>query len=893
MGALKFLFLFAVSSVGLAVVFGQGNQALMFNSPCWEKPCHTFATCKVFNRTEAICVCPKNCTISRNPVCGTNWKTYDNLCSLMAESCAMNDWNSLRYNGPCNLGDCRNSIFQNMNCPWFSGCRLHYGFPRCVCPPEECSMKYEPLCATDGRTYRNLCHMRKAGCQKRKLLRVRNAGHCKPDPCKTHSCCCGAVCRVNETNYASCSCDFTCSQQSNPVCGSDGKTFNSPCDLRLAACREQNMKLTQVSNGPCNGPGTTSSPGTQSASPCAHQICSFHATCIVEGGLAKCVCPVCSVTRTPVCGSNGMTYDNECLLKRASCVSMVTITKLRDGSCGSTVEPTKVANNPCKMGQCAHYGTCVVFRGVPTCICPDLCPQIVSPVCGSDGVTYENDCAMRRASCKSEKPITVLRRGPCDVKPTVEPVKPTMDPCFDQTCTYHAECIVDQGLPMCACPSNCPNTSSPVCGSDGVTYENECAMKSTSCNKQLTINIASRGRCPSKCDTTKCCCGSVCRMRNNTATCLCDFMCSPQYDPVCGNDGKTYGNQCELRLTACEEKNPNLRLASRGLCPTVAPTSNPCASGMCAYHATCQVVQGQARCVCPELCPSVFSPKCGSDGRTYQNDCSMKRESCIQQVTISVAKNGPCGTTPTQGGPCAFKICQHFSSCEVVQGVAKCVCPDLCPEDLLEVCGSDGKTYENECALERTSCLAGRMIDIIRIGVCLRTLPQVAQVTTPRVQPTVKPTANNLCSSGRCAYYAICEVYQGQPRCSCPSPCTGPKTPVCGSDGRTYDSECDLKRSSCTSQTKITVVKPGFCEPIGRCPTPKQCNKECVPEICALSGQICCCQGCAKACTTVVWSRGRYVCPEDPLGCRNDSDCHGGLICCYTGCTKQCTAPRQ
>ena len=55
-------------------------------------------------------------------------------------------------------------------------------------------------------------------------------------------------------------------------------------------------------------------------------------------------------------------------------------------------------------------------------------------------------------------------------------------------------------------------------------------------------------------------------MRNNTATCLCDFMCSAQYDPVCGNDGRTYGNECELRLTACEEKNPNLRLASRGLC---------------------------------------------------------------------------------------------------------------------------------------------------------------------------------------------------------------------------------------------------------------------------------------------------------------------------------------
>ena len=63
---------------------------------------------------------------------------------------------------------------------------------------------------------------------------------------------------------------------------------------------------------------------------------------------------------------------------------------------------------------------------------------------------------------------------------------------------------------------------------------------------------------------------------------------------------------------------------------------------MCAYHAKCQVIQGQPRCVCPDLCPTIFTPKCGSDGKTYQNECSLKRASCDQQVDISVAKNGPC-----------------------------------------------------------------------------------------------------------------------------------------------------------------------------------------------------------------------------------------------------------
>ncbi|CAB4028790.1 agrin-like isoform X1, partial [Paramuricea clavata] len=781
----------------------------------------------------------------------------------MADSCAMNDWNSLRYNGECKAGDCRNSIWQIMNCPWYSRCQLFNGFPRCACPQEECPMNYEPLCATDGRTYRNMCHMRHAACRKRKLLRVRNLGHCKPDPCEFHECCCGAMCRVNETNYASCSCDFTCSQQSNPVCGSDARTYDSPCDLRLAACKDQNMKLTQINNGACFGTGqeTTVSPVTQTINPCHHQICSFHATCIVEQGFARCICPVCSLTPAPVCGSDGVTYNNECLLKRAGCVSMTTITVARNGSCGATVQPTRSTNDPCKMGQCAHYATCMVFRGVPKCVCPDLCPQLMAPICGSDGITYENDCAMRRASCKSEKTITMYTRGPCEVKPTFEPVKPTMDPCFDQSCTYHAECIVDHGLPKCVCPSNCKNISAPICGSDGVTYENDCAMKRTICTQQLTVTVASRGRCASPCDTVNCCCGSVCKVKNNTGSCECDFTCSSHVDPVCGSDGKTYSNECQLRLAACQQSNANLKQASKGQCPVVVPTSDPCALGMCAHYSACQVIQGLPKCVCPDLCPNVFSPQCGSDGKTYQNECSLKRESCDKQVMILIAKNGPCAPTPTQAPtptrePCATITCRHFSTCKVIQGVARCVCSAaLCPGERFEVCGSDGKTYENECALRRTSCLAGRIISIVRIGVCLRTLPAVTQAPTPRaVLPTTRPVTSDLCAIGRCAHNAICEVYQGQPRCVCPGPCTGAKSAVCGSDGRTYDSECDLKRSICMSQKTITIAKPGFCEPVGRCPTPQLCNQQCDLNICKRSGKLCCCRGCAIGCTTPVWS---------------------------------------
>ncbi|XP_078366612.1 agrin-like isoform X7 [Oculina patagonica] len=461
-----------------------------------------------------------------------------------------------------------------------------------------------------------------------------------------------------------------------------------------------------------------------------------------------------------VCGSDNVTYDNRCLLKKTACEKNKEIKVVKKGRCQVPQPTTHKPKSSCNQG----------------------CPKKIKQVCGSDNVTYDNRCLLKKTACEKNKEINVVKKGRCQVpQPTThKPKSSCAQGCFfeiEQVCgsdnvTYDNKCFLEKAAceknkeitivkkgrcqepqpttykPKSPCAQGCPKKIDQVCGSDNVTYDNKCSLEKAACENNKEITIVKQGRCEVPQPTT------------HKPKSSCAQGCFFEIEQVCGSDNVTYDNKCFLEKAACE-KNKEITIVKKGRCQDTINEPKP------------SCVQG---------CSKDLKHVCGSDNVTYDNKCLLEKAACEKNKEITIVKNGKCQATTNE---------------------PKSSCDQECPKILDYVCGSDNVTYDNKCLLKKTACEGNKEIKVVRDGICLEGVL----------------FHTGLC--GLCPPYSEC---QSSELCVCPN-CTHDGEKVCGSDGKTYNDFCKLQMVACKSNIPLKMVRNGRCGDPLRKPGVKHHNK--------------------------------------------------------------------
>ncbi len=232
-----------------------------------------------------------------------------------------------------------------------------------------------------------------------------------------------------------------------------------------------------------------------------------------------------------------------------------------------------------------------------------------------------------------------------------------------------------------------------------------------------------------------------------------DF-CPEVFQPVCGCDGRTYGN-------ACKAASAGVGVTGVGPCPEPPPPAacrdnGDCGAGEYCAKERCDAERGRCE-TRPEACVlAVIDPVCGCDGRTYSNAC------LAASAGVNTQAPGECPAPIEPYDPCEGKACGE--TCQVCRpGDPTCI-----ETAVVKYCQPDGA-----CSPEAPACEPA--YDPCEGKACGETC---------RVCPPSDPT---------CIETAVVKYCQADGTCTPDAPTCGPTEPTVCSDTCRWagDGECD------------------------------------------------------------------------------------------------------
>ncbi|CEF59452.1 Agrin [Strongyloides ratti] len=596
--------------------------------------------------------CPSNCLKEYKPVCDTNNMTHPNLCIFQMYNCEQRKRKNYNVSWLKSLKACPENIIESsttilplttMEVEILNEKELEESGNIILCPHLTCGNETSYICDSEGQIHQNECLFQKARCiaaQNNIVLRPLPDEMCRNEECISKEC-------DDEIDY---------------ICGSDFKTYKNLCELEKGKCR--NKKLEALFHGECEKCFKKQCPVLEDSDDDSFFVCDQNAETrsqcefemlrciyeikygynITEAYSGRC-CPnddSCSIDHQPVCGSDKQTYKNMCFFEVAKCRHE------KINSLGSL--------NILSEQSCAIY-----FKELnqlkPNCTRIDKnCSNDYQPICGSDGITYINECHFNKKICTEGKENDIHQQ-------------------------YNGEC--------CQSADECSLIWRPICDSNRKTHPNLCYYEEKRC-----LAERKNERIP-EIDFYHSCTDNNCEM----------IECPQKYEPVCGNDGKTYINECFLNQIICHFNSTNNEISSKLYVD---------------YKGEC--------CKIKEKCPLIIDPVCDSNGTTHINECFFNQEICKKnmkndkKITIEYKGeccNGKCSEEidkPICDGENIYKNICYFrmKQCDLkkigkeisIAYEGNC-CPKetkICPEKD-EVCDEDGNKYPNICSFNRNKCI--------------------------------------------------------------------------------------------------------------------------------------------------------------------------------------------